>query len=879
MTDIPDWVTQTPNLPTLHQFPDPPGGLQQLPWQQLQNLGEFFFLQMVGQVAIALGGIEIAGWKPFEFLADWGRDLQQQAADALTKAGDAKTAAQTAQERADQAILQFAGLVDGVLGTGHEVADLVAFLNTARDDINATWQKFWKAVFPSSPGGGLTLPDWQAAAEALAAVANTAKTNADIATLQFATLVDNVLGTGHGAQDLAQFIIDAQDQAQTVWNNFVALINNLLASIGLSQTGNPADIPGALSRLMNSIFGQATVPSGKPPLSGQIDGVIGQTSGADDDSAATAGQIGGSIGGSIPAAPWGGLAIASGTEATGVPEGFLYYRVTALNASGQSVPSGEMFVFISPAWIVGKAKVSLSWAAVPGATSYRVYRGATSRGQDRYRVVAGNSFVDDGTGSWTMGTPPSAASRAGSAVASVSATANTAQTNATNAQSAADTAQSTADSALDNSQGIIDGINSAMSGGAASGGASVDTIIGSLQAIPQENILVDPSAPATDVTFGSVTSDKITVGSTSSGPSSQALTVSHTVAAASNFIAVGVVVSIQSLIGIAGKLYGSVTWTAGGKSQGLPLARSIVLDKNQAMMMFYAKTTIKGAGQVTVNASTADGWIRGIVAAVYDLGGVGSITSAPWAVQSGGTVSMGPLANPPHSMTIGFLGGTAAFGAASPVNDAVQSAGATGYLAALAASHQAGSAGGSTFSATGSVPKWAGMSVRATPASPVVGSYGKAYRSIAASGTTNALVFTGVTTTYAAKTTGAYYDSVEKNSDDLVFDPATGLWTVLYSGTYMLNASVSPFVTSGSGGMKLVFYNASTGVQDSVGPAVGVSTTIGWVERSALMYLKSGEKVGVAVHVAASVSNMYIGADGTAASTFFQIGLVNRSYQ
>lgn len=81
----PDWVTQTPNLPSLHTMPSSSSQLvPPMSPEDVQRFMQFFLTAFIGQVAIAFGGIEIAGWKPFEFLADWGQNLVDQASAAYT---------------------------------------------------------------------------------------------------------------------------------------------------------------------------------------------------------------------------------------------------------------------------------------------------------------------------------------------------------------------------------------------------------------------------------------------------------------------------------------------------------------------------------------------------------------------------------------------------------------------------------------------------------------------------------------------------------------------------------------------------------------------------------------------------------------------------
>lgn len=80
--------------------------------------------------------------------------------------------------------------------------------------------------------------------------------------------------------------------------------------------------------------------------------------------------------------------------------GTYFYVVTALNAGGETVGSNEM-----SAGVAATSTVTLSWAAVPGATSYRVYRGTVNGGENVFFTTSSTSLVDTGTAG-TSGVPP-----------------------------------------------------------------------------------------------------------------------------------------------------------------------------------------------------------------------------------------------------------------------------------------------------------------------------------------------------------------------------------------------------------------------------------------------------------------------------------------
>src|SRR5258708_34741127 len=87
-----------------------------------------------------------------------------------------------------------------------------------------------------------------------------------------------------------------------------------------------------------------------------------------------------------------GLSAVAGTGGT-LTAGFHYYEVTAMTAAGETLSTNEAFAVTA-----GSGSVALSWTGVPGASSYRVYRGATSHGESEYLTSAGavTSFTDTG---------------------------------------------------------------------------------------------------------------------------------------------------------------------------------------------------------------------------------------------------------------------------------------------------------------------------------------------------------------------------------------------------------------------------------------------------------------------------------------------------
>lgn len=79
-----------------------------------------------------------------------------------------------------------------------------------------------------------------------------------------------------------------------------------------------------------------------------------------------------------------------------------YYVVSALNAAGETLKSNEQSYVATGT----TSSVTVSWAAVPGATSYRIYRGTAPATETVYYTALGTatSFLDTGAAN-TGGTP------------------------------------------------------------------------------------------------------------------------------------------------------------------------------------------------------------------------------------------------------------------------------------------------------------------------------------------------------------------------------------------------------------------------------------------------------------------------------------------
>lgn len=84
----------------IHTFFGPDNTPKGLPPQQLfAAFGRFLLESFIGNVALAFGGIDIAGWKPFDFLADWGQARIDEASANFILATNAGGGADTANTR------------------------------------------------------------------------------------------------------------------------------------------------------------------------------------------------------------------------------------------------------------------------------------------------------------------------------------------------------------------------------------------------------------------------------------------------------------------------------------------------------------------------------------------------------------------------------------------------------------------------------------------------------------------------------------------------------------------------------------------------------------------------------------------------------------
>src|SRR3970040_345995 len=101
------------------------------------------------------------------------------------------------------------------------------------------------------------------------------------------------------------------------------------------------------------------------------------------------------------AAPVQSAAVTAATGGT-LAAGTYYYKVTAINATGESIGSNEQSI----ATTGSTSKNTINWATVAGATSYRIYRGTAAGLENRYFTVGEVLTFDDVGGVGSVGYPP-----------------------------------------------------------------------------------------------------------------------------------------------------------------------------------------------------------------------------------------------------------------------------------------------------------------------------------------------------------------------------------------------------------------------------------------------------------------------------------------
>ena len=119
--------------PTVHNRPPERPSVRRLTSKQVGVIGTVIVDLILANVALALGGINILGFKPFAFLTSWGEEIQRRAADAFNKAMAAEAVANSADANQAMALGQVAVTKDN--------------LETTQNGLQTTWNNLWEASY------------------------------------------------------------------------------------------------------------------------------------------------------------------------------------------------------------------------------------------------------------------------------------------------------------------------------------------------------------------------------------------------------------------------------------------------------------------------------------------------------------------------------------------------------------------------------------------------------------------------------------------------------------------------------------------------------------------------------------------------------------
>ena len=120
-----------------------------LSWQQVTAFVQYLLDSFIGRIAIAFGGIDIFGWQPLDFLAEWG---EQRVAEAQAN----YAAAVNAQYTATYAVSGVTGAAAGALAS--DVSGGVAVVAQFNEAAGTTLGSGWTRV-SDGPGGGTFGPN------------------------------------------------------------------------------------------------------------------------------------------------------------------------------------------------------------------------------------------------------------------------------------------------------------------------------------------------------------------------------------------------------------------------------------------------------------------------------------------------------------------------------------------------------------------------------------------------------------------------------------------------------------------------------------------------------------------------------------------------
>lgn len=130
MTDVPVWADGP--LASLRTIPGEYKKPEQVPWLEIKKTADLMLNVFIGKIAIALGGISILGWKPLDFLAEWGQKRIDDAVANYQAALEAQSGANWANTQLS--LSTAASLAAGVSGG---ISITTQFTGSSSDDLGA----------------------------------------------------------------------------------------------------------------------------------------------------------------------------------------------------------------------------------------------------------------------------------------------------------------------------------------------------------------------------------------------------------------------------------------------------------------------------------------------------------------------------------------------------------------------------------------------------------------------------------------------------------------------------------------------------------------------------------------------------------------------
>lgn len=251
---VPEWARAITNAPVHEPPPQVGGGWQApMPWQQLVATVRFFLDSFIGQIAVALGGIEILGWKPLEFLAQWGQDRIAEASAAYIAATTAQEMAGGAQNSADTANTGVAILnarVNGIISGGVSIYD--SFSRSVSDMAN---DPDWDVAYAGGSGNMYLTTDndgrarWYATGFSDTSFIARHKTALSTNRVRVSVVIDDFT-YGYAGNQAHIWLMARMDATRKY--TIIGIVEDGLAEIGYFLNGNYTRIGGAESVSTNT---------------------------------------------------------------------------------------------------------------------------------------------------------------------------------------------------------------------------------------------------------------------------------------------------------------------------------------------------------------------------------------------------------------------------------------------------------------------------------------------------------------------------------------------------------------------------------------------------------------------------------------------------